>query len=264
MGKAALTLALWATCALAGEAHAAPARVASLNMCTDELLLMLASPDQIASVTHLSQQAEEAPWWRQARRYPRNDGSLLSVSMLKPDLVLTMGGGGRDLASIAARLDIRTLDLPYPLSFNDMKRNVARVAVATGRVERGRAVLRALTAAWRSRPKRAVDTIFLSGGGRTASSVGLSADWMRLAGLEQRNVAGDRVGLEQLATAPSAILLRSDYRAHQYSDQQRWLAHPIARRAATYRTWHTDGRYWTCLGPATLGEALRLRKALAG
>jgi iron complex transport system substrate-binding protein len=51
---------------LAGvAAEAAPRRVASLNLCTDELLL-LARPEQIASVTHLSQQEAETPLWRQA------------------------------------------------------------------------------------------------------------------------------------------------------------------------------------------------------
>ena len=40
------------------------ARVASLNLCTDELLLLLAAPEQIVSVTHLAQQPAETPLWR--------------------------------------------------------------------------------------------------------------------------------------------------------------------------------------------------------
>src|SRR5688500_20405940 len=78
--------------ALAAPAQAAPRRVASLNLCTDELVLMLADPGQIASVTHLAQSPAETPLWRTARRYRRNDGSLLSVAALRPDLVVTMGG----------------------------------------------------------------------------------------------------------------------------------------------------------------------------
>src|SRR5580765_6788690 len=85
----------------AGAAEAAPRRVASLNLCTDELLLSLADPGQIASVTYLAQQPEESTLWRQARAYPKNDGSLISVVRYRPDLVLTMGGGGRDSARIA-------------------------------------------------------------------------------------------------------------------------------------------------------------------
>src|SRR5688572_31875691 len=77
-------------------AASAALKVASLNLCTDELLLLLAAPDQIVSVTHLAQQPAETPLWRLARRYRSNDGSLLSVAGLKPDLIVTMGGGARD------------------------------------------------------------------------------------------------------------------------------------------------------------------------
>ncbi|HEU0135032.1 MAG TPA: ABC transporter substrate-binding protein, partial [Allosphingosinicella sp.] len=74
-----------ASLAIAGTAQAAPSRVASLNLCTDELLLMLGAPAQIASVTHLAQQPAETGLWREARRHRRNDGSLVSVAGLRPD-----------------------------------------------------------------------------------------------------------------------------------------------------------------------------------
>ncbi len=118
---------------LAGTAQAAPRRVASLNLCTDELLLMLGEPAQIVSVTHLAQQPAETMLWREARRYRRNDGSLVSVAGLRPDLVLTMGGGARDRARIAGRLGIRVLDLPYPQSLADIEQSVRTVAAALGR-----------------------------------------------------------------------------------------------------------------------------------
>src|ERR1044072_5594537 len=125
--------------ALAAPAAAAPARVASLNLCTDELLLALAAPEQIVSVTHLAQQQAETPLWRQARRHPRNDGSLLSVVGLRPDLVVTMGGGGSDRLRIAERLGIRTLDLPFAQSLGDVADSVRRLALALGRPAAGAA-----------------------------------------------------------------------------------------------------------------------------
>ena len=45
-------------------------RIASLNLCTDELLLALAAPEQIVSVTHLAQQPQETMLWRGAGRAP--------------------------------------------------------------------------------------------------------------------------------------------------------------------------------------------------
>ncbi|HVQ08760.1 MAG TPA: ABC transporter substrate-binding protein [Allosphingosinicella sp.] len=243
-------------------AAAAPRRVASLNLCTDELVLLLAAPGQIVSVTHLAQQEAETILWRRARNHPRNDGSLLSVVAARPDLVVTMGGGARDRSRIAARLGIVTLDLPFAQSLDDVAGNVARVAEALGRPEAGAVLIRRMTALVRSRPRTRRDAIWLGGGGRTVPAAGLEAQWMALAGLRQRALQGDRVSLETLLTSPPAILLRSDYRAGQYSNDQRWLSHPAARRATRARTIATDGRAWTCMGPLLIEEIERLRREI--
>lgn len=249
--------------ALAAPAGAdPPRRVASLNLCTDELVLALAAPRQIASVTWLGQSPAETPLWRQARLYPRNDGSLISVAALHPDLVVTMGGGGRDRLRIAERLGIATLDLPFAQNLGEVADNVRRVALALGRPAEGAALLRRMTALIRNAPAGRTDTIWLGGGGRTVAADGLEARWMALAGLRQRRLTGDRVSLETLLLSPPALLLRSDYRQGQYSLAQRWLAHPAALRPAGSRVLATDGRPWTCMGPLMVGEIERLRVAL--
>ena len=249
--------------AFSGEAGAAPKRVASLNLCTDELLLMLGHSRQIVSVTHLSQQQAETPLWRQARRHRRNDGSLISVTALKPDLVLTMGGGVRDRTGIAAKLGMRTLDLPYPRRLSDMETSIAKLAAVLGRPQVGRQLLAQIGSLRRSAPARGRDTVWLGGGGRSVPAQGLAADWMRLAGLRQRPLRGDRITLEQLLVSPPAILLRSDYRSSQYSGEQRWLSHPLAEGTGKSRSVPTDGRRWTCMGPLMIHEVLRLRRELA-
>jgi len=247
--------------ALAGTAGAAPRRVASLNLCTDELLLMLGERAQIVSVTHLAHQPVETPLWREARRYRRNDGSLVSVAGLRPDLVLTMGGGARDRTRIARRLGIRVLDLPYPGSLADIEQSVRKVSVALGRERAGAAALARISRLKRGRPVRQADTIWLGGGGRTVAAGSLAAQWMALAGLRQRAMAGDRVSLEQLLLRPPGVILRSDYRNGQYSSEQRWLSHPLARRVRSARTLATDGRVWTCMGPLLAAEIERLKRA---
>jgi len=244
-------------------ASAAALKVASLNLCTDELLLALAAPEQIVSITHLAQQPQETAYWREARRYSRNEGSLLSVVDRKPDLVLNMGGGARDRARIAQRLDIRLLNLPYPQSIGDIETSIAIVAQALGRPAVGQQWIARLHALQRTKPKSKSDTIWLGGGGRSVPPTGLAAEWMALAGLEQRSLKGDRVSLEQLLARPPAILLRSDYRAGQFSGEQRWLMHPLAKGAERSRTVVTDGRAWTCMGAAMIDEVVRLRGKVA-
>jgi iron complex transport system substrate-binding protein len=257
----AFAFALILSLLLSGAAGAAaPQRVASLNLCTDELLLMLAEPRQIASVTHLSQSPAETPLWRLGRRHRRNDGSLLSVTPLRPDLVLTMGGGARDRTRIAGRLGIRTLDLPFPQSIAHMERSIVQVAGALGQKRRGAELVAQIGVLKRTRPTRPLDTIWLGGGGRSVGATGLAAEWMALAGFRQRRLQGDRISLEQLLVTPPKVLLRSDYRSGQYSGEQRWLLHPLANGTRRSRTIATDGRRWTCMGPAMIQEIVRLRK----
>lgn len=244
-------------------AEAAPMRVASLNLCTDELVLALAAPGQIVSVTHLAQDPAETPLWQLGRRYRRNDGSLLSVAALRPDLVVTMGGGARDRLRIAERLGIRTLDLPFSTGVADVETGIRRLAGALDRRAAGEALIRRIAALRASAPRAPIDAIWLGGGGRTVAPNGLEAEWMAFAGLRQRALQGDRVGLETLLARPPHILLRSDYRQGQYSAAQRWLTHPAAARVRNTRTIPTDGRRWTCMGPTLIDEIYRLRREIA-
>jgi iron complex transport system substrate-binding protein len=246
----------------AAATAAPPRRVASLNLCTDELLLLLAGPSQIASVSYLSQLPEESPLWAKARAYPRNDGSLLSVAALKPDLVLSMAGAGRDRAGLGRRLGAKVLDLPYPVGLADVEASALKVATALGREARGKALVAAIEQVRRTAPAGARDAIYLSGGGRSVAPNGTAAEWMAAAGLRQRALRGDRATLETLLVRPPAVLLRSAYRSGQYSAQQGWLSHPLAAKARAGRTLTTDGRVWTCMGPLMVPEILRLRREL--
>ena len=65
-----------------------PARIVSLNMCTDELVLRLADPARIASVTWLSQDPRNANMAEAARRIPANHGLAEEALGFRPDLVV--------------------------------------------------------------------------------------------------------------------------------------------------------------------------------
>src|SRR3546814_19555539 len=86
---------------------------------------------------------------------------------------------------------------------------------------------------------------------------------MALAGFRQRPLKGDRISLEQLLIRPPQILLRSDYRPGQYSGEQRWLNHPLAKGTERSRTILTEGRPWPCMGPLLLDEIRSLRQGMA-
>lgn len=239
-------------------AASAAVRAASLDLCSDEYLLMLARPAEIASVSRLARDPADSLLWRRARGLPANRGRVEDLIGSRATLLMTMGGGAKSSAAIARRLGFETLALPYPATIGEVEANMVRVAAALGDQRRASA-WRTTLARLRSRPPEAVDSIFLSNSGQSVDPTSLSAQWMRLAGFGQRPLVGGRATLETLLTAPPARLLRSNYRRAQVSMGQRWLDHPAVIRLAS-RTVVTDGRPWTCAGPLMLGEIARLRR----
>lgn len=237
------------------------ASVASLNLCTDEYLLLLARPQEIASVSFLSQDPQESPLWRLAKRYHSNRGSLEQVLARKPDTVLTMGGSGRASSLIARRLGMRAVDLRPVGAIGDVAFNLRAVAGALGDPGRAEPWARRLATLQAKRPKRAMDAIWVGGGGQSIDVPSIGADWMRLAGLRQRPVSGGRVSLEAMLVRPPAVLVQSNYRSGQMSRGTAWLNHPILVEAKSQRL-QVDGRAWTCMGPLVIPEVERLRSAL--
>lgn len=237
---------------------APPARVASLNLCTDELLLALAAPGQISSLTHLSHDRRESAYWRMAETYPANSGTILSVAKDRPDLIVTMGGGGRDGAGLSAAIGARFLDLPFPAQLADVERGIALLADALGRREKGAALIATVRRAVITTPRRQRPAIFVGSAGRSISPGGAGAQWLAAAGYRQLSLPGDRFDREHLLRLPALTLIISDYRTDQYSRSDTApLPRPRDRRVAT------DGRRWTCMGPSLVPEILRLRRVAA-
>lgn len=240
-----------------------PTRVVSLNLCTDELVLLLAAPSQIVSLTHLAHDLHEFPYWRSARRYRANDGSVVSIAGLRPDLVFTMGGLGRDRERLARRVGARVLALPFPMSLDDVEVSIDRVATALGREARGRTLIRRLRRLRATLPRSRPAGAFLSGGGLSLPDTSLGAQWMTLAGVRQIALPGARLSAERLLVEPPALILRSDYRAGQAARANGWPGFRLLARLPATRTLATDGRRWTCMGPSLLPEIARLRAELS-
>jgi iron complex transport system substrate-binding protein len=239
-------------------AASAAIRAASLNLCTDEYLLLLGRPGEIVSVSYLSGEPSESALWRRAARHHRNRGTLEGVLTARPTLLLTMGGGGRSTTLIARRLGIRVVDLPFPGSLADVRRQAVTVAAALGDPVRAQPLLARLDRLQRTVHEQLVDAAFVSGSGSSLSRGSLGAQWLQLAGYRQRSLPNSRLSLETLTSNPPRWLIRSDYRAGQWSRGQAWLDHPLVRRLRG-RTRRTDGRAWTCAGLPMIAEVERLR-----
>ncbi len=236
-----------------------PQRVASLNLCTDELALLLASPGQLISVSRLGAEPNETPAAGRARGLARNRGRVTDIVALQPDLVLTSAGDA-SAATAARRLGFAVVNIVQPRTLADVSANIRQVARALDRVAAGEAVIARMLADLGPVPREMQTALMIGGGGQTIAADGLSAQWLRHAGLQQQQIARGQVNLDQLLAKPPQVLVVSRYYPGQMSAHQDWLAHPaIAALPANVRRIETDGRVWTCGGPLVAAEVARLR-----
>lgn len=242
----------------AAPAAATPARVVSLNLCTDEYLLLTAPRGRIASISRLGADRQETPLAPRARGLATNTGQLGDVLGQRPDLVLTMGGD-RQAAALAGRLGIRLVALPYPASPADVVAQVRQVAALVGNAPAGEGFARTMAALAATAPA-ARPGLMIGGSGLAPAMDGLTAGWLRLAGVNQMRAG--QISLEQLLAAPPPLLIRNIYRPGQVSGPQAWSQHPALRRLAV-RQLDADGRAFLCGGAAMPAEIARLRRALA-
>lgn len=243
---------------LAAPVAATPARVVSLNLCTDEYLLITARRAQIASISRLGADSAESPLAGRARGLATNRGQLTDVIAARPDLVLTMGND-RQASALAQRLGIRLVALPYPQSPAEVAAQVMRVAALVGNPAAGSAFANQLTKLQAAAPPPRPG-LMIGGSGLAPAMDGLTAGWLRLAGVSQ--MRGGSVSLEQLLASPPPILIRNVYRPGQQSAPQGWSQHPALARLNSRRI-DADGRAFLCGGAAMPAEIVRLRNLLS-
>lgn len=103
------TLAALLLCAAALLAAAPPRRVVSQAVGTDDLLLALAEPSQIAALSHLGHDARYAPRVDEARRFPALKGSgAEEILRFRPDLVLVTDFSPPESVTLLQRAGVRT------------------------------------------------------------------------------------------------------------------------------------------------------------
>src|SRR5687768_5013072 len=123
---AALLASALSTAAWAAEAR--PARIVSLNLCIDDLVLRLAKPERIVSVTWLSHDARNSNIPELARRFAKNHGLAEEIVPLDPDLVIAGAFSARIAVALLKRTRIPLAELGIPRSFAEIRQQIADVA----------------------------------------------------------------------------------------------------------------------------------------
>ncbi|MDH5738363.1 MAG: ABC transporter substrate-binding protein [Gammaproteobacteria bacterium] len=135
-----------------GRAREVPARVVSLNLCTDQLLLLLAEPAQVASLTFLAVDSVSSLMASEAAGYRLNRGRAEEVLELQPDLVLAGPYGARETVHLLQRLGYPVETIDDASTFEEIRANLRRVGDLLGTKEKAMALISAMDKQLDSQP----------------------------------------------------------------------------------------------------------------
>ena len=103
-----------------------------MNLCTDQLAMMLAAPGQLVSVSHLASEVQSSSMVKEARAYPMNRGQVEQVFLMRPDLVLAGTYTQVSTVDLLRRLGVEVVQVPPASSFVDAVEQVRIVGRALG------------------------------------------------------------------------------------------------------------------------------------
>lgn len=251
-GSSLLALLLLALPALAA---AAPARIVSMNPCTDAILVAVADAGQIAAISHWSHDpaATSLPL-AVATRFPAQGGTAEEVIARRPDLVILSPHTPLATKSALGRLGIATLEVGVPNSVAESVGQVRAIAAAAGHPARGEALAGAISAAVAAarRPGPPQPALMRMASGLVPGPGTLADALMANSGL--RSLAPryglarwDVLPLEPMAADPPRLLL---------TDRPEAL-HPIVSRLMI-RVVPFDRQLLNCGGPSIIAASRRL------
>ncbi len=118
--------------ACAGHA-ATPVRVVSQTVGTDELLLALAEPEQIAALSHFATEAEFSAVAEEAKRYPKlARGDAETILKFKPTVVLATSYSRLELIEQVRRAGVRVISFDHYATLEDAFANLRLLARELG------------------------------------------------------------------------------------------------------------------------------------
>jgi iron complex transport system substrate-binding protein len=232
--------------------------VASTNLCADLLLLQIADPTQIISVSRASHNPQLSPLAASAVRYPANRGSVEEMLALNPDVVLVYSGWqGQHHAELLAKQGIEVIALPYPKNWDDALTTAHQLAERLGRSAATEAKIaaiaqrmEALTAAQRY----PFNLLYLRANGGTAGAKTYVDDVLQR--LHLRNAAAQagisgwgHWPLERLVQTPPEVLLLGYFEQNQAGSSGGYGQHPLVQRLlARLPSVRIAGTAWGCGG----------------
>ena len=225
---------------LPGSSRAADLpRVASINLCTDQLLMTLADPEQILGLSPYSRDVARSWDAAKAGKFPRLSGEAEDVLVLNPDIVVAGRFTKRATRELLKEKGLRVVEFDAARSLDDVKKQIWLMGGLVQHPDRAATEVQRLdTAIARAREvvsRRPYRVLALSRRGWVSGGDSLTSSLLATAGLS--NAAGDlgyKLGgfasLETIVSLRPDFLLVSDGGDFAEDEGRAFMLHPALER----------------------------------
>jgi iron complex transport system substrate-binding protein len=224
---------------LFAPASATGPRIASMNVCTDQLLLPLADPDQIAGLSRFSRDVWQSFVADDARRYPMLSGGAEDILVLKPDIVVASLFDKRSTRELLKEKGLHLAEFSVPRNLDEVKAQIREMGEITQHADRAEVEIARLDAAT-ARARQAVtakhtSVLPLSRRGWVAGHDSLVSSLLTEIGLfnaasELGAGGGGFASLEAIVNAKPDFLLVSEQGSRAEDEGRAFLLHPALER----------------------------------
>lgn len=239
--------------------------VVSLNVCTDQLAMLIAAPGQLLSVSALSRDRSLSVLHEQATDWPANRGLAEEVLQETPDVVVTGTFTLHNTTTLLRRLGFEVVEFAPAVSLDDIRANIARMGELLHREDRAGelvrefdAALEAVAAANAACPRNDDKPGVLTFGhnGVTEGAGTLQHAVIEAAGFRNLGARGGASGMNYipletlLSLRPDLVLIPKGFEAPSLAARQ--FSHPALKALLSGVTsGAVDGALWTCGSPFT-------------
>lgn len=250
---------------MSAAAHAAvPQRIASLNLCTDQLVLMLVPRARIASVTDWAVRPESSYMAAAAQGIPTNHGLAETALAQNPDLILAGEYTDTTMLNLLRQLGYRVEVVKVPRNFDDARAYILRVGDLVGESAAAQKLLAAMDARLQridAEVKQRSPLLAAAyapngltvGRGAVLAQIIERAGWRNL-GSELQISGYGQLSLEQLLIAqPQLLVLDVTAESSAGSIAHRYLTHPALESVMQHaRIVTMPPSLSECVGPMTV------------
>ena len=223
------------------ERAPAPERIASLNICIDQLLWKLVDHERLVSISYLTANPIWSPIADQVKNVSLNHGLAEEIVPLKPDVIFAGEFDAPTAIELLRKLNLRVERLPLPRTLDDINVQITQLAELVGAQEQAQQMVASINQQISelqitNQGKTPLTAFWYSANGVVIGAGTLEHEFMQLAGL--RNLAAERgmfgfnqLDLELLLSAKPQILIVEQGNDDAFSLAREYLAHPALQHA---------------------------------